>query len=200
MHWGDLPLKEDDSENMVVFRFLRDVLTVGWVPQVQQAEADQGFQANFLVADAEALADQSATALALAEEKCYRGVRLRPRGKYSTETALSVTQDNLEGLEERVDGLEGEYDEFTMDELLTVCAEVEEVRSDWAWHKHTLSASPASTSTSDARCIDVSKPDTYDGTCNATIVDNFLFGLDQYFDAMGIRDEASKVGTTPIYL
>lgn len=85
MHWGDLPLKEDDSENMVVFRFLRDVLTVGWVPQVQQAEADQGFQANFLVADAEALADQSATALALAEEKCYRGVRLRPRGKYGPE-------------------------------------------------------------------------------------------------------------------
>ncbi|KDO50768.1 hypothetical protein CISIN_1g045899mg [Citrus sinensis] len=82
MHWGDLPLKEDDSENMVVFRFLRDVLTVGWVPQVQQAEADQGFQANFLVADAEALADQSATALALAEEKCYRGVRLRPRGNF----------------------------------------------------------------------------------------------------------------------
>ena len=44
------------------------------------------------------------------------------------------------------------------------------------------------------------KPDTYDGTCNATVVNNFLFGLDQYFDAMGVRDEASKVGTPPTYL
>ena len=44
------------------------------------------------------------------------------------------------------------------------------------------------------------KPDTYDGTCNATIVDNFLFGLDQYFNAMGVRDEASKVVTVPTYL
>ena len=50
------------------------------------------------------------------------------------------------------------------------------------------------------RRIDVPKPDTYDGTCNATIVDNFLFGLDQYFDAMGVQDEASKMGTAPTYL
>ena len=53
---------------------------------------------------------------------------------------------------------------------------------------------------SDAHRIDVPKPDTYNGTRNATIVDNFLFGLDQYFDTMGVRDEASKVGTAPIYL
>ena len=71
---------------------------------------------------------------------------------------------------------------------------MDEVSLDWAWHKRTLSASPASASTSDVRRIDVPKPDTYDGTRNATIVDNFLFGLDQYFDAMGVRDEASKVG------
>lgn len=48
--------------------------------------------------------------------------------------------------------------------------------------------------------IDVPKLDIYDGTRNATIVDNFLFGLDQYFDTMDVRDEASKVGTTPTYL
>ncbi|KAH9688170.1 Endonuclease [Citrus sinensis] len=148
------------------------------------------------------------------------------------EIALSATQDNLEGLERRVDNLKGEYAEFTVatkalmheqanilrdefhsfhdellklrsfvqDELRAVRAEVDEVRSDWAWHKRTLSASPASANSSDARRIDVPKPDTYDGTRNATIVDNFLFGLDQYFDAMGVRDEASKVGTAPTYL
>ena len=148
------------------------------------------------------------------------------------EIALSAAQDSLEGLEERVDGLEGEYVEFTVatkaliqeqantlrgefrsfhyelltlrsfvqDELHAVRAEVDEVRSDWAWHKRTLSASPASANSSDARRIDVPKPNTYDGTRNATIVDNFLFELDQYFDAMGVRDEASKVGTAPTYL
>ena len=89
---------------------------------------------------------------------------------------------------------------FVQEELSAIHAEVEEVHSDWAWHKRTLSASPASANSSDARRIDVPKPDTYDGTRNATIVDNFLFGLDQYFDAMGVRDEASKVGTAPTYL
>ena len=64
----------------------------------------------------------------------------------------------------------------------------------------TLSTSPASANSSDVRRIDVPKPDTYDGTRNVTIVDNFLFGLDQYVDAMGVRDEASKVGTAPTYL
>ena len=89
---------------------------------------------------------------------------------------------------------------FVQDELRAVRAEVDKVRSDWAWHKRTLSASPASANASDARRIDVPKPNTYNDTRNATIVDNFLFGIDQYFDAIGVRDEASKVGTAPTYL
>ena len=140
--------------------------------------------------------------------------------------ALFAAQDSLDGLEERVDSLKGEYAEFTVatkafiqeqantlrcefqsfhdellklhsfvqDELRAVRAEVDEVRSDWAWHKRTLSASPASTNSSDACRINLPKPNTYDGTRNATIADNFLFRLDQYFDAMDVRDEASKVG------
>ncbi|KAL9412069.1 hypothetical protein AB3S75_045645 [Citrus x aurantiifolia] len=62
------------------------------------------------------------------------------------------------------------------------------------------SASTVFVNTSDTRRIDVPKPDTYDDTHNTTIVDNFLFELDQYFNAMGVRDEASKLGITPIYL
>ena len=86
------------------------------------------------------------------------------------EIALSNAQDSLKGLEERVDGLKGEYAEFTVatkaliqeqantlrgefqsfhDELLKLCsfvqdelcairAEVDEVRSNWAWHKRTI--------------------------------------------------------------
>ena len=44
------------------------------------------------------------------------------------------------------------------------------------------------------------KLDTYDGARNAIIIDNFLFGLKQYFDAMGVCDDASKVGTAPTFL
>lgn len=51
-----------------------------------------------------------------------------------------------------------------------------------------------------ARRIDVLNLDTYDGTSNAIVLDNFLFGLEQYFDVVGVCNEASKVGTTPTYL
>ncbi|KAE9451593.1 hypothetical protein C3L33_16506, partial [Rhododendron williamsianum] len=30
--WGDLPLKVDDSEDMVIYGFLRDAVSVGWTP------------------------------------------------------------------------------------------------------------------------------------------------------------------------
>ena len=53
---------------------------------------------------------------------------------------------------------------------------------------------------SDARRIDVLKPNTYDAAHNATVIDNFLFGLEQYFDAMGVHDKASKVSTVPTFL
>lgn len=43
----------------------------------------------------------------------------------------------------------------------------------------------------------MSKPDIYDGTHNATGMDNFLFRLDQYFDVISVQDEALQVGTTP---
>lgn len=64
------------------------------------------------------------------------------------------------------------------DELGAIRTKVKEVCLDWPGHKCTLSISSTSTSSSDAHHIDVPNPDTYDGTQNATIVDNLLFGLD----------------------
>ena len=77
------------------------------------------------------------------------------------------------------------------EELRVICAEVEEVHSDWIRHKHTLTSSPASISSSGVSHIDVPKLDTYDGACNATVIDNFLFELKQYFNALGdeIKDK-----------
>lgn len=41
--------------------------------------------------------------------------------------------------------------------------------------------------------IKVAKPDVYIGNRNATTVENFLFGLEQYFDASGVVDDAAKI-------
>lgn len=85
-------------------------------------------------------------------------------------------------------------------ELRAIRVEVDQVCSNWAWHQCTLSISPAFTSSSDVRQIDMPKLDTYNGARNTIIVDNFLFGLDQYFNTIGIRDEASKLSTTLTFL
>ena len=54
----------------------------------------------------------------------------------------------------------------------------------------------ASTSTSVAarsmNGLKIPKPDTYDGTRSAIIVDNFLFGLEQYFDALNVIERWSQ--------
>ncbi|XP_050376231.1 ethylene-responsive transcription factor 2 [Argentina anserina] len=39
-NWGELPLKEDDSEDMVLYGVLRDAVSVGWVPSLGSGAAD----------------------------------------------------------------------------------------------------------------------------------------------------------------
>lgn len=78
--------------------------------------------------------------------------------------------------------------------------EVEEVHLDLARHKRTLTPSMASTSSSNVRRIDMPKPNPYDDARNATVIDNFIFGLEQHFHAISVRDEALKVGTIPQFL
>ncbi|KAG8472442.1 hypothetical protein CXB51_035290 [Gossypium anomalum] len=49
------------------------------------------------------------------------------------------------------------------------------------------------------RHVDVSKPEKFKGTRSAREVDNFLWELEQYFRAIGIEDNATKVNTASIY-
>ncbi|KDO50767.1 hypothetical protein CISIN_1g015846mg [Citrus sinensis] len=77
-NWANLPLVEDDSEDIVVYNLLRDALTVGMGPTAAARRSSPG-------APAVPQADQSATALVPGEGRRYRGVRLRPRGKYGAE-------------------------------------------------------------------------------------------------------------------
>jgi len=47
---------------------------------------------------------------------------------------------------------------------------------------------------------DVPKPKSYKGSRNAREIDNFLWSMKVYFNAIGFRDDASKIQVVPLYL
>ncbi|GFS38830.1 hypothetical protein Acr_00g0059690 [Actinidia rufa] len=139
------------------------------------------------------------------------------------EFAMSDNRDKVEDMDQRIDGLEGRNEEFhremqgilnslaeswkaQMDalkdwlqaEIAAMKEEIKEVKGDWSLCK--MAVMQGTLSSSPSLKVDIPRPKSYNGSRNVRELDNFLWDLDQYFEATGISEENKKIKTAPLFL
>ncbi|GFY91651.1 hypothetical protein Acr_08g0000470 [Actinidia rufa] len=136
------------------------------------------------------------------------------------EFAMADNRDKVEDMDQRIDGLEGGNEEFhremqgilnslaeswkaQMDalkdslqaEIAAIKEEIKEVKGDWSLCK--MAVTQGTISSSHSPKVDIPRPKSYNGSRNARELDNFLWDLDQYFEATGIDEENKKIKNGP---
>ena len=85
-------------------------------------------------------------------------------------------------------------------ELNSTLARIEEMHGDLVLCKRALAIGAGTSGIVEAKRINVPKLKSFGGSRNAREVDNFLWGLDQYFGAVGITEDDAKIRTATLYL
>ncbi|CAN1350435.1 hypothetical protein LINPERPRIM_LOCUS42162 [Linum perenne] len=137
-------------------------------------------------------------------------------GQNSEEYQASVEElrNEVHSMGQRVAGLEASFGELRAEVLGTITTIAETVRETYQAElvgikeelenlKGDMSLCKRAMANGDviaASRVDVPRPKSYGGSRNAKELENFLWGLEQYFEASGIRDELAKVRTASLYL
>ncbi len=85
-----------------------------------------------------------------------------------------------------------------MEMLSSFEARLEDMRKDWALCKTAVAGGAVATLGTSK--VEVPKPKPYDGKREAKEVDNYLWHMERYFEAMAVTDEFAKVRTATLYL
>ncbi|PWA77883.1 hypothetical protein CTI12_AA219830 [Artemisia annua] len=89
---------------------------------------------------------------------------------------------------------------FLEDEIFTMHEKIDNAIKECQNHqKKNNDGSTSSSQGTPFSPLKVPKPDMYNGTRNATLVENFLFGLEQYFKAMGVVEDAVRITNAPAF-
>ncbi|CAL5430771.1 unnamed protein product [Camellia sinensis] len=77
---------------------------------------------------------------------------------------------------------------------------LEETRADWAICKRAVASGGVATNVGFTPRLEAPKPKEFDGKRDAKELDDYLWHLERYFEALNLNDELAKVRTASLYL
>ncbi|KAE8665117.1 cytochrome P450 78A7-like [Hibiscus syriacus] len=112
------------------------------------------------------------------------------------EETQALISELTENVDERTRGLESMYLAMRAE----IMREVKELKSELFVYKAAVLNGVTGEAQAPRPRIDVPKPKEYKGSRNSQDVENFIWGMEQFFRGMGIEDDTTKVNVASNYL